>query len=262
MTITRLAISLVAILTLSTTTCGVQGSLLVFVASSLTDVMTEAKESFEKDNPDAILLLNIASSSSLATQIREGAKADIFISANLAQIKNVEQEESIVRKEEVTYNSLAIVADKEDQKVSRFSDIAEQGVKLVIAAPEVPAGRYARDMLKAAAESKQFGEQFVLNTLSNIVSNETSVRGALAKVKLGEADATIAYVTDGIAAEEETVIVDIPDGLNQRVTYVAVIFASSPNQGQAKGFLDFLLSSRGQELMHQHGFESASAKGQ
>jgi molybdate transport system substrate-binding protein len=133
--------------------------------------------------------------------------------------------------------------------LTTFDDLTRPGIKLVLAAEEVPVGRYARLMLENT------GEEFKLKVLANVVSNESTVKQVLTKVQLGEADAGIVYASDAVSAPELPVI-EIPSELNVLAEYPIATLKNAPNPELADVFIAFVLSSRGQAILQKWGFTS------
>ena len=228
--------------------------IVVSASSSLTDVFTELAAAFEEER-GVTVSLNFASSSALATQIIEGAPADVFASANERQMQLVvdagEAEESRV----FAQNEIVVVAPAGRESVSSFEDLAGEGVRLVLAGPEVPVGVYAREAVAAASAAGEFGVNFEERVMSNVVSEEANVRVVLAKVELAEADAGIVYATDAAIAGDAVQSYRIPNGYAPPARYFIAVLdeAASP----AREFVDYVLSAEGQTVLERYGFSSA-----
>jgi molybdate transport system substrate-binding protein len=128
------------------------------------------------------------------------------------------------------------------------ADLAVEGIDVVLAAEEVPAGRYARQYFEM--------QGIAAAVEANVVSNEENVRGVLERVALGEADAGVVYVTDA-RTNADVQIIPIPEEDNVIATYPIVRLAARPNQAGAGAFLEFVLSSGGQQILAEHGFGPA-----
>jgi molybdate transport system substrate-binding protein len=234
------------------------GALTVFAAASLTDSFNEIKATLEAANPDLSITYNFAGSSALVTQLAEGAKADVFASASSAQMTKA-QEADIISGDPVvfTQNRLAIVVPKDNPAgLQTPADLAKEGVKLVLAQPEVPVGQYARQSIcKAGADRATFGDGFVDKVAANIVSEEDNVKSVLAKVRLGEADAGIVYTTDITAeVEGEVSVIEIPESINVVATY-PIAPVTGGNAELAAAFISYVLGPDGQAVLQKHGFE-------
>lgn len=232
-------------------------TLRVFAASSLTDALTEAAGTFEAENEDVHVETHFAGSSRLRAQLEEGAEADIFISAeprHVDAITHLLVESSITS---VATNEIVVVLSDSGQKIQSLQDLVEPDVTIVIALPDVPAGRYARTLLSDMAQQQDFQADFDQAVLANVVSEETNVRAVLAKVQLGEADAGFVYRSD--LRDTGLRSLTIPGQNPGDIAYVAAVLSDSPHQDPAQAFLDFLVSDAGQEIFTFHGFLVAVA---
>jgi molybdate transport system substrate-binding protein len=138
--------------------------------------------------------------------------------------------------------------------LATLQDLAKPGIKLVLAAEEVPVGKYAHQALEAM--NGQFGNDFKDKVLANVVSNEDNVKQVVAKVQLDEADAGIVYTSDAIAAPELKTI-EIPAELNVIAKYPIAPLTKSANADLAKAFIGYVLSSDGQAVLQKWGFAPA-----
>ena len=138
----------------------------------------------------------------------------------------------------------------EDTGVHAFADLAEHGLRVVLAAEDVPAGRYARASLALADADGAYGSDFGGRVLANVRSNEANVRAALAKVELGEADAAIVYASD-ITAAEGVRAVAIPKRFQVPAEYRLAILSEGDT---ARAFVAFATSPQGVAILARHGF--------
>ena len=230
------------------------GTLHVFAAASLTDAFTEIGRNFEKANPGTDIAFNFAGSQALRTQIEEGAPADLFASANQTEMEALIADSLIAQDapRQFLNNQLVVILPANNPAgLEKLEDIARPGIKLVLAAEEVPAGKYARQALDNM--NSQFGAGFKDQVLANVVSNEDSVKQVVAKVQLGEADAGIVYTSDAVAATALKTI-KIPADLNVNAEYPIAPLARSENASLAKAFLAYVLSAEGQAVLQKWGF--------
>jgi molybdate transport system substrate-binding protein len=152
-------------------------------------------------------------------------------------------------------NKPVVVVPKGDSPVVSFADLAKPGIKLVLAAPEVPAGKYAREVFTNASKaSGGVSADFSEKVLANLRSNEANVRAVLAKIQVGEADAGIVYTTDAATAPDDVALVEIPEQYNVVARYPVAAITSSKNEAAAKAFIAFLLSTEGQSVLQKYGF--------
>jgi molybdate transport system substrate-binding protein len=228
------------------TTGGVSGELIVFAAASLTDAFDELSRAFVDANPDVEVVVNHAGSQTLAGQIAEGAPADVFASANVAQMDALADGGHLGREpEQFTATTLAIAVEPGNPLgIGGLPDLEDPDLLVVLPAEEVPAGRYAREALSAA------GVEVTPASL------ERDVRAARSKVELGEADASIVYVSDIVAADGRVDGVAIPSEHNVRATFPIAVLADAPNRAAADAFVAFVRSEAGQEVLTANGFEA------
>lgn len=235
----------------------VRGSIAVFAAASLTDAFEDAATAFTRLYPATKVSFNFASSSALAIQISEGAPADLFASADQVQMEVVAGKRGIEEPRVFATNSLVLAIPRNGRAVAGLADLAKPGLRLVLAAKDVPAGRYAREALDKATAAGPYGSGFSTRVIANVRSEEPNVRAALTKVQLGEADAAIVYTTDLAAARKDARGIEIPAPYNVAAQYPIAIVRDSKNQVAAAAFIDFLLSPEGRELLNKYGFGTA-----
>lgn len=227
--------------------CGSESAtttLQVSAAASLTGAFTEIEKAFELANPDVDVVLNLASSSDLVTQIVEGAPVDVFASADTKNMDKVAEADLIDGDPRVfATNSLRIiVAPGNPLDITSLTDLARPGLVYVTCDPNVPIGRYAHEVLEAAGVDVR------------PASFEENVKGIVAKVTAGEADAGIVYTTDVLAAGDRAEGVDIPADLNVSARYPIAVMKSADSSAAARRFVDFVDSSAGAAILIRFGF--------
>jgi molybdate transport system substrate-binding protein len=233
------------------------GDLTVFAATSLTDAFEAIEQELEAKTPNLSITYNFGGSQALVTQLEEGAQADVFASANIA-LMDAAIEADLVASAPAPFvhNRLAIVTPADNPAgIESAADLGEEGILLVLAQSEVPAGRYARDSVcLMSTDTAIYGPDFVERVSANVVSEEEDVRDVLAKVALGEADAGIVYVSDAVAAGDQVDVVEIPDAVNVIATYPVAVLAQG-DQALGSAFVAYLLSDEGQALLERFGFQ-------
>ena len=213
----------------------------VFAAASLTAAFNELGPQFSAANGGTKVTFNFAGSQALATQIQQGAPADVFASADLNNMDKVK--DLVGTPQNFASNLLAIVVEKGNPRgVKGLDDLASPDLKVVLAAAEVPAGKYAQQVLEKAKVTVK------------PVSQEDNVKAVVTKVALGEADAGIVYVTDVTAGGDKVEGVDIPENLNVLATYPIATVKASKAQDKAQAFMDLVLSDQGQQVLKKYGF--------
>jgi molybdate transport system substrate-binding protein len=228
--------------------------LTVYAAVSLTDAFTEMGTAFETSHPGVSVAFNFGGSQNLRTQIEQGAPVDVFASASAKEIDALVAQDMIpsgAPKVFLTNQLVVILPEENPAGVASLEDLGKPGLKLVLAAEEVPAGRYAREILEKL--NAMFGAEYRDKVLANVVSNEDNIRQAVTKVQLGEADASIVYVSDAVAVPELQKI-QIPAEMNVVAEYPVARLGGSPNLDLAKDFIEYVLSPDGQATLEKWGF--------
>ena len=229
-------------------------TLTVYAAASLTDAFTEMGTDFEVSHPGVIVTFNFGGSQNLRTQIEQGAPADVFASANGKEMDALVAQNMIQAGAPNVFltNQLVVILPKENPaSVVSLKDLSKPGLKLVLAAEDVPAGRYAREILEKL--NAVFGAEYMDRVLANVVSNEDNIRQAVTKVQLGEADASIVYVSDAVAVPDLRKI-EIPPEMNVVAEYPIARLAESVNPELADDFIQYVLSVDGQATLKKWGF--------
>lgn len=213
----------------------------VFAAASLTAAFTKLGEDYSAANGGTKVTFNFAGSQALATQIQQAAPADVFASAD---ITNMDKVKDLVGPPQIfASNQLQIVVEKGNPKgVKGLDDLANPDLKVVLAAPDVPVGKYSQQALEKAGVTVK------------PVSQEQDVKAVVSKVSLGEADAGIVYTTDVTAGGDKVEGVDIPEDQNVVATYPIATVKASKAPDQAQAFMDYVLSDQGQQVLKSYGF--------
>lgn len=231
--------------TSTTTVAKVSGTATVSAAASLTEAFTKIKADFEKANPGATLTFNFGSSSTLATQIQQGAPADVFASADTTNVQTLSTA-GLTDGSGQTFarNELEIVTKPGNPKgVKGLSDLATVGV-VSLCGQTVPCGKYADQALAAAN----------VTIPESSITRGVDAEATLAAVTTGDAQAGIVYVTDAKRAGSSATSVAIPENQNVIATYPIVIMKSASGNAVAKALVDYVLSSAGQATLKSFGF--------
>ncbi len=236
------------------------GKISVFAASSLTEAFKTIAADFQKANPGVTVEFNFAASSALATQIDQAAPADVFASADTANMTKLTDKSQIEGAPVAFAKNLPVIVVPADNKagIATPKDLAKVGTKLVLAGPEVPIGNYARQIIDKLAATPEYGAAYKEATLKNLVSNEQNVRAVLTKIELGEADAGIVYKTDALVSKEKVKTVAIPDAANVIAVYPIGVVKTTKNKDAATAFIKFVTGAQGQAALKAAGFDSAS----
>jgi len=229
-------------------------NLTVYAAASLTDAFTEIGRSFESEHASVTVVFNFGGSQNLRTQIEQGAPADAFASANVKEMDTLVDQGFVDAGAPQIFltNRLVVILPKDNPAgITTLDGLDKSNLKLVLAAEEVPAGKYARQVLENL--NSMFGADYKDKVLANVVSNEDNIRQAVTKVQLGEADASIVYVSDAVAAPELQ-RVGIPADVNVIAEYPIAKLADPGNPELADQFIAYVLSPIGQAILKKWGF--------
>jgi molybdate transport system substrate-binding protein len=235
----------------------IQGQLTIFTAASLTEAFKEMGVNIEQANPGTKVFFNFAGSPTLRTQLAQGARADVFASADEPNMQGAQKEGTIASEPRLFVRNqlVAIVPAANPAQLMRLQDLAKPGVKLVLTNKEVPVGNYARQALAKMSQDAAFGVEFATHVLANLVSEETNVKQVVAKVQLGEAHAGIVYASDVTPAVRGAVqMLAIPEPFNVIAHYPIAVVREAPNAAGARAFIDYVLSPAGQAILTKHGF--------
>ncbi len=221
-----------------------QTALMVFAAASLKRAFTEIGEQFEADHPGTDVEFNFAGSSDLVTQLTQGARADVFASADTRNMDKAAAE-GLLDGESVNFasNTLTIaVAPGNPKQIKSFRDLTQPGLTVVVCAPQVPCGSATRKVEEAA------GVELAP------VSEESSVSDVLNKVTTGQADAGVVYVTDAIGAGDKVTAVAFPESADAVNAYPIAALKSSGNAELAREFTAAVTGEAGQKTLTAAGF--------
>jgi molybdate transport system substrate-binding protein len=215
-----------------------QTEITVFAAASLTDVFPKI---------DRGQKFSFAGSNALATQIRNGAPADVYASANTDLPARLHAEGFVDKPVNFTRNALVVVVPKSNPAgIRSVFDLTKDGVKVDVANPSVPVGDYTLQVLKRL--------RLAARVEANVVSRETDVREVLSKVALGQADAGFVYSTDAKTVAGKVKVLKLPARAQPNVTYALAVVSRSPNKAAARAFVRRVLSKQGQAQLTRYGF--------
>jgi molybdate transport system substrate-binding protein len=220
------------------------GSIVVFAAASLKPAFTKIAQRFKADNPGNGVDFDFGGSSELATQLTQGATADVFASADTAQM-DVVAKAGLLTGSPTNFasNTLVIVTTPGNpKKIGSFADLAKPGINVVICQQPVPCG--------AATQRVENSTGVRLNP----VSEELSVTDVLNKVTTGQADAALVYVTDAKNAGDKVATVNFPESAGAVNVYPIGVLKKAPLSTIAQKFVTLVTSDAGQQILAQSGF--------
>lgn len=231
------------------------GTLRVFAASSLKEVFPKLADAFSAANEGANVEFSFAGSDELATQIQEGAQADVYAAASAKYPDALAADGEVEKPVPFTTNTLVLATPSGSTAVTDLASLAKPGVKLVIGAAGVPVGDYTRKVLPALDAS--LGAGWSTDVMKNVVSEEQNVKGIVAKLQSGDADAGFVYVTDAKAAGGALTQIPIPADASPTATYPIAVVSKSDAKELAQRWIDFVLSAAGQTILVDAGFGEA-----
>jgi molybdate transport system substrate-binding protein len=235
----------------------IQGELTIFTAASLTDAFKEMAANIEQANPAPKLTFNFAGSPTLRTQLAQGARADVFASADEPNMYGAERDGTITSEPRIFARNLLVVVVPANNPagIKTLQDLAKPKIKLVLTNKDVPVGNYSRQALAKMNQDPRFGSDFADRVLANLVSEETNVKQVASKVQLGEADAGIIYSTDVTPAIRSAMqVIGIPPEFNVIANYPIAVVKGARNEAGARAFIEYVLSPAGQSILARHGF--------
>lgn len=220
------------------------GEVVVFAAASLTASFRAVATAFEAVHPGTKVTLNFAGSPTLVQQIREGAPADVFASADEVSMQKLVDAGAIAGTPHLfARNVLQIaVAKGNPERIAGVSDLGRAGLVVVLCGETVPCGRYALEAFAKAGLTAPPG------------SREADVKGVVTKVALGEADAGLVYATDVRAAADKIDGVDLPPTQSVSARYPLAVLRDAAHGEAARSFVAFVLSDPGTKILGEHGF--------
>src|SRR5436309_5948499 len=228
----------------------------VFAAASLTGSFTEIGTVYQQQHPNITVKFNFNGSQILEQQIANGAPADVFASADQTNMQKASDAGLVNTPQVFVKNRLVVIIPANNPgNINSLKDLANKGVKIVLGATAVPAGKYSRQALANMSQSPDYGSGYANAVLANVVSEEQNVKAVVQKVQLGEADAGFVYLTDVTPAVTSKVkTIDIPDPYNVIAQYPIATVKSSPHPSDAQSFVDFVLSPAGQAILKKYNF--------
>jgi molybdate transport system substrate-binding protein len=255
-----LLLLLTAVPALGAQTSAAPREITVYAAASLTDAFGELGKLMEQDSLPIRVRYNFAGSQQLAVQLEQGAKADVFASADQRWMDYVRERHLTAGPSKVfAHNRLVVILPKSNPgQIRELQDLARRGVKLVVGAEAVPVGKYTREMFRRLERHPGFAPAYGDDVLANVVSQEENVKSVVAKVQLGEADAGVVYRSDVTPRVAPSVtVLEIPDDVNVLASYPIAVLTGSADSLAARAFLALLLGPEGRRVLAKHGLTPA-----
>lgn len=230
------------------------GSLTIYGASSLKAALAKAQTAFQTANPGVTITVSTDSSTTLETQIEQGAPADVFLSADTTNPAKLVAKGLASDPVKFAGNLLTVIVPTANPAgIQTPADLAKPAVKVIAAEDSVPITKYATLLVANLAKEPGYPDNFVAKYNANVVSKEANVAAVVTKVGLGEGDAAICYVTDAKTSTSVTSI-PVPADANVPATYAAVVVKASRNLPAANAFLTWFAGPDGQAILASFGF--------
>ncbi|MCE9628013.1 MAG: molybdate ABC transporter substrate-binding protein, partial [Candidatus Eisenbacteria bacterium] len=202
------------------------------------------------------VVLNLAGSQQLASQLAMGAEADVFASAD-ERWMDVVQGKGLLAGEPAVFahNTVVLIVPRTNPaRITKLQDLAKRGVKLALALESVPVGRYSRESLALLAKLPGYTPDFAARVLANGVTEEENVKAVATKVQLAEVDAGFVYASDVTGSLARYVrVLELPQAARVPATYPIAITKASRNAALAQAFVDLVRSAEGQRVLTSHG---------
>ena len=219
------------------------GSITVFAASSLKEAFTTIGKQFEAAHPGVTVTFSFGASSTLATQINNGAPADVFASASPKNMQQVVTAGGASNPVNFAKNVMEVaVPPSNPAQVTSVNDLAKSSVKTALCQPQVPCGETAAKVFKNAKITVK------------PVTLQPDVKSVLTQVELGNVDAGVVYVTDVQAAGSKVKGVTIPADVNASTLYPIAVLTHSKEPSIAQAFVAYVLSPTGEQVLKAAGF--------
>jgi molybdate transport system substrate-binding protein len=226
----------------------------VFAPSSMMDAGKELNAAYEAANPGVKVAIEFGHTPTQRLQFTQGATGDVFLTASQKDMDDAVKDETIApgKARIFAMNKLVVILPtKNPANIEKLEDLAKPGIRLLIAVVDTPIGKVTLDILDKM--EKKFGSGYKAKVIANVVSTESGVKPIVSKMKLGEADAGIVYITDFVSAPELKTVM-IPDELNAVTQLNTAPIAKAAQPVRAESYSAFLISAEGQAILKKWGF--------
>jgi molybdate transport system substrate-binding protein len=234
-----------------------EGNVVAYTAASLKGSSPALAAGFERMYPGHHVVFNLDGTQALRTQVQNGAYADVFISASNSYMTELTKGGYFVdgSVQPLASNYVIVILPANNPgKIMSLQDLSKPGLKIAMAAYNVPIGTVTYGALSNLAKST-YGQDWNASVFKNVVTYETSEPGVATKVSLGEVDAGFVYESTAAAAPKDTYsTITIPKKDNVLQTYTIGLMKQSTGKGAAAEFENFMLSASGQQILKDYGF--------
>ena len=229
----------------------------VYAGISLTEPFQKIEKAFEDKNDDIDVQISFATGQQQLEQMKNGAVVDIFAAAKEQQMLDAitlgfvpDNSQQVFARNRI----VVIMPNNNPGNIQELSDLANPGVSLIVGADKTAVGQYTIAFLDKITSADSYTLDYKESVLRNVISYETDVKAVLTKIILGEGDAGIVFVSDFVSNKDKLLQIEIPDSFNEMINYtIAITNEGQPNK-DARQFLDFVMSSDGQEIVEKFGF--------
>lgn len=231
--------------------------MVIFAAASLSSAFDGLAGAYESSGNGMSLEINYGASQSLRVQIREGAYADVFASADSLEMEQAVADGLVHPGDEILFarNRLALIlAPGNPRGLALPGDLARPGVRVAIADEAVPLGRYSRMLLERLGQEPGIGQDFSQRVLANVVSFELSASAVMGRLRSGEADVAIGYTSDLTGIGAGLSVLAMPQGVSPEAEYHAAPVVGSDRPEPARAFTLWLLDPEVQAILADSGF--------
>lgn len=228
----------------------------VFAAASLKESFNVIATNYHQAHPNITITPSYNGSQILEQQIASGAPADVFASADQANMQKAISAGVVSDFQPFVKNILTVIIPANNPgNINSLKDLARKGMKIDMGAATVPAGKYSLQVLDKMSRSPDYGPAYTNAVKANVVSQETDVKAVVNKVQLGEVDAGFVYVTDVTSAVSGKVkMIAIPDNFNVVAQYYIAVTKNSAHASAAQSFVQYVLSPAGQDVLKRFHF--------
>ena len=231
-----------------------RATLTVFAAASLSEPFGELGRMLESARPGLKVRFNFAGSQQLASQIEQGAAADLFASADERWAQYLAEHGRLSSEPRVfAHNGLVVIVPRSNPgRIANLADLARHGTKVVLGAPAVPVGGYSREALRRLGAQPGYPSDYASRVLANVVSEEENVKSVVAKVQIAEADAGMVYRSDVNASVGRYLkVFELPAAAQIVADYPIATVQGSTHAEAAQAFLDLLASPEGRAVLER-----------
>ncbi|QQK78803.1 molybdate ABC transporter substrate-binding protein [Salicibibacter cibi] len=220
----------------------------IMAAASLTDAVNEIQELYQEEE-NVEFLTNYGSSGQLRQQIMQGAPADLFLSASLSDMEELDSDGAVAESTDLLQNQLTLIATPDAaDALNEWGDLPEADLQgIAMGEPEaVPAGSYALEALQNLD---------MWDSVEDNIINGSDVRQVLTYVETGNTDAGLVYQTDALTSDDIEVVDNAPEESHEPILYPIGLLTETDEEQAARDFYEFLQTEEALDIFEAYGFE-------